>query len=142
MTEDLGVWLMSERHVYPHFMPLPLTADTLAVATANIRIVQDVLGRPFNAEFPPMTYVVGDMNAFEFFARLTDATGCGMCVDVGHVLSYQLARGASATADFHRIPWGSVTEIHFAGAPSTWSARASSTTTITAIWRSCRSAWT
>jgi uncharacterized protein (UPF0276 family) len=115
VTEDLGVWLMSERHVYPHFMPLPLTADTLAVATENIRIVQDVLGVPFNAEFPPMTYVVGDMNAFDFFARLCDATGCGMCVDVGHVLSYQLARGASPSADFHRIPWDSVTEIHFAG---------------------------
>ncbi|MCA2214120.1 multinuclear nonheme iron-dependent oxidase [Jidongwangia harbinensis] len=115
VTEDLGVWLMSERHVYPHFMPLPLTRDTLAVATENIRFVQDVLGVPFNAEFPPMTYVVGDMNAFEFFARLCDATGCGMCVDVGHVLSYQLARGASASADFHRIPWDNVTEIHFAG---------------------------
>jgi hypothetical protein len=115
VTEDLGVWLMSERHVYPHFMPLPLTADTLVVAAENIRIVQDILGRPFNAEFPPMTYVVGDMNAFEFFARLCDATGCGMCVDVGHVLSYQLARGASASADFHRIPWDSVTEVHFAG---------------------------
>ncbi|PRY21024.1 DUF692 family multinuclear iron-containing protein [Pseudosporangium ferrugineum] len=115
VTEDLGVWLMSERHVYPHFMPLPLTADTLAVATENIRFVQDVLGLPFNAEFPPMTYVVGDMNAFEFFARLCDATGCGMCLDVGHVLSYQLARGASASAGFHRIPWDSVTEIHFAG---------------------------
>jgi uncharacterized protein (UPF0276 family) len=115
VTEDLGVWLMSERHVYPHFMPLPLTAETLVVATANIRFVQDVLGRPFNAEFPPMTYVAGDMHAFEFFTRLCDATGCGMCVDVGHVLSYQVARGASPTADLHRLPWDSVTEIHFAG---------------------------
>ncbi|GIJ45401.1 hypothetical protein Val02_22870 [Virgisporangium aliadipatigenens] len=115
VTEDLGVWLMSERHVYPHFMPLPLTAETLVVATANIRFVQEVLGRPFNAEFPPMTYVAGDMHAFDFFARLCEATGCGMCVDVGHVLSYQVARGASPTADLHRLPWDSVTEIHFAG---------------------------
>ncbi|UOX90691.1 DUF692 domain-containing protein [Amycolatopsis sp. FBCC-B4732] len=115
VTEDLGVWLMSERHVYPHFMPLPLTADTLAVTIDNVTRVQRILGRPFNAEFPPMSYVLGDMNAFEFFDRLCTATGCGMCVDVGHVLSYQLARGASATADFHRIPWQHVTEIHFAG---------------------------
>jgi len=115
VTEDLGVWLMSERHVYPHFMPLPLTPDTLAVTVDNVRRVQRILGRPFNAEFPPMTYVVGDMNAFEFFDRLCTATGCGMCVDVGHVLSYQLARDASPTADLHRIPWQHVTEIHFAG---------------------------
>jgi uncharacterized protein (UPF0276 family) len=115
VTEDLGVWLMNERHVYPFFMPLPLTRETLAVCVDNVARVQDALGRPFNAEIPPMTYVVGDMNAFEFFARLCELTGCGMCVDVGHVLSYQLARGCSPTADFHRIPWPHVTEIHVAG---------------------------
>ncbi|WP_308072581.1 multinuclear nonheme iron-dependent oxidase [Streptomyces bambusae] len=115
VTEDLGVWLMSERHVYPHFMPLPLTAESLTVCIDNVMRIQGILERPFNAEFPPMTYVVGDMNAFEFFSRLCEATGCGMCVDVGHVLSYQLARGCSPTADFHKLPWEHVTEIHFAG---------------------------
>ncbi|MEV6033986.1 DUF692 family multinuclear iron-containing protein [Nonomuraea sp. NPDC052116] len=115
ITEDLGVWLMSERHVYPHFMPFPLTDATLVVTAGNVREVQERLGVPFNAEFPPTTLVVGDMHAFDFFAELTRETGCGMCFDLGHVLSYQIARGAAPTSDFHRLPWSYITEIHVAG---------------------------
>jgi uncharacterized protein (UPF0276 family) len=89
-TEDPGIWLMDGRHVYPYFMQFPMTADTLAVTIENVRRIQEIVGRPFNAEFPPMGYVLGDLNAFEFFRVLTAETGCGMTIDVGHILSYQL----------------------------------------------------
>lgn len=115
VTEDLGIWLMSERHVYPFFLPLPLNKDSLAVAIRNIDRFHDEVGVPFNAEFPPISVVAGDMNAFDFFRILTAETGCGMALDIGHVLSYQIARCASPTADFHLIPWDSVTEVHLAG---------------------------
>ncbi|MER5742941.1 DUF692 family multinuclear iron-containing protein [Streptomyces sp. NPDC002225] len=115
VTEDLGVWLMSERHVYPYFMQFPVTDSTLAVAVDNVRRIHQGLGVPFNAEFPPMTMEVGDMHAFDFFHTLVSETGAGMCLDIGHVLSYQIARGASPTADFHRLPWDHITEIHLAG---------------------------
>lgn len=115
ITEDLGVWLMSERHVYPYFMQFPLDESALRVTIDNVRRVQDELGVAFNAEFPPMSLTFGTMHAFDFFRRLTEETGCGMCVDVGHVLSYQIARGAAPTSDFHLLPWASITEIHVAG---------------------------
>ncbi|MEU2246984.1 DUF692 family multinuclear iron-containing protein [Streptomyces sp. NPDC019224] len=115
VTEDLGVWLMSERHVYPYFMPFPVTDATLAVAVDNVRHIHEHLGVPFNAEFPPMTMVTGAMHAFDFFHALVTETGAGMCLDIGHVLSYQIARGASPTSDFHRLPWDHITEIHVAG---------------------------
>lgn len=115
VTEDLGIWLMSERHVYPFFLPLPLTMDSLAVTIRNTTRFHDEVGVPFNAEFPPVSVIAGDMNAFDFFRILVEKTGCGMALDIGHVLSYQIARGASPTADFHLIPWDFVTEIHLAG---------------------------
>ncbi|MGW1180446.1 multinuclear nonheme iron-dependent oxidase [Streptomyces drozdowiczii] len=115
VTEDLGVWLMSERHVYPYFMPFPVTDATLAVTVDNVRHIHGHLGVPFNAEFPPMTMVTGAMHAFDFFRTLVTETGAGMCLDIGHVLSYQIARGASPTSDFHRLPWDHITEIHVAG---------------------------
>jgi len=115
VTEDLGVWLMSERHVYPYFMQFPVTDTTLAVTVDNVHRIHQGLGVPFNAEFPPMTMDVGDMHAFDFFHTLVSETGAGMCLDIGHVLSYQIARGASPTADFHRLPWDHITEIHLAG---------------------------
>ncbi|MEV6796566.1 DUF692 family multinuclear iron-containing protein [Streptomyces sp. NPDC051320] len=115
VTEDLGVWLMSERHVYPYFMPFPITDDTLTVAVDNIHQIHKGLGVPFNAEFPPMTMVAGGLHAFDFFNALVTETGAGMCLDIGHVLSYQIARGASPTSDFHRLPWDHITEIHVAG---------------------------
>jgi uncharacterized protein (UPF0276 family) len=115
VTEDLGIWLMSERHVYPFLLPLPLCKDTLAVAIQNINRFHGEVGVPFNAEFPPVTVVAGDMNAFDYFRILVEETGCGMALDIGHVLSYQIARGASPTADLHLIPWDFVTEVHLAG---------------------------
>ncbi|GGR04200.1 multinuclear nonheme iron-dependent oxidase [Streptomyces pilosus] len=115
VTEDLGVWLMSERHVYPYFMPFPVTEATLTVAIDNIRHIHKHLHVPFNAEFPPMPMVTGGMHAFDFFRTLVTETGAGMCLDIGHVLSYQIARGASPTSDFHRLPWEHITEIHIAG---------------------------
>ncbi len=30
VTEDLGVWFMKARHVYPFFLPVPLTREALA----------------------------------------------------------------------------------------------------------------
>lgn len=115
VTEDLGVWLMNERHVYPFFMPLVCTEEVLAVTIANVRKVQDILGVPFNAEFPPMVAIVGDIHPFDFFSELTSASGCNMAIDLGHVLSFQLLRDASPMADSHRLPWSAITEVHIAG---------------------------
>lgn len=115
VTEDLGIWLMNERHVYPFFMPFPMTADALTVTISNIKTLQEYLGVPFNAEFPPIRLIAGDMHAFEFFRILSEQTGCGMCFDVGHILSYQIERKVSPTADFHLLPWDYVTEVHLAG---------------------------
>ncbi len=115
VTEDLGIWLMSERHVYPFFLPLPLQKEALAVAIKNIHTFHKEVGVPFNAEFPPIRVIAGDMHAFDFFRILVEETGCGMCLDIGHILSYQLERGVSPTADLHLLPWEYITEIHLAG---------------------------
>lgn len=38
-----------------------------------------------------------------------------MRLDIGHILSYQLERGVSPTADLHLLPWNFITEIHLSG---------------------------
>ncbi|MCU5025113.1 DUF692 family protein [Bacillus cereus] len=115
VTEDLGIWLMSERHVYPFFMPLPLTKEALKVTIHNVKKFHSEMMIPFNAEFPPIRVIAGNMHAFDFFRILVEETGCGMCLDIGHILSYQLERNVSPTADLHLLPWHSITELHVAG---------------------------
>lgn len=115
VTEDLGIWLMNERHVYPFFLTLPLTKEALKVTIENVKEFHNNVSAPFNAEFPPVRNIAGDMHAFDFFRILAEETGCGVCLDIGHVLSYQLERGVSPTADFHLLPWDHVTEVHIAG---------------------------
>ena len=115
VTEDLGIWRLSDRHVYPFFLPLELTQETLTNTIVNIDRFHDLVGVPFVAELPPFSFVLGDMCAFDFFSQLTKATGCGMCIDTGHLLSYQLSRGVSPMDGLHRIPWDSVVELHISG---------------------------
>jgi uncharacterized protein (UPF0276 family) len=115
VTEDLGVWMMKERHVYPNFLPMALTEDSLNVAIRNVRNFHELVQTPFNAELPGFSVFLGSIHAFDFMGRLTEATGCSMCLDLGHVLSYQLATGNSATANFHKLPWNSIVEIHISG---------------------------
>jgi len=118
VTEDLGVWFMGERHLYPYFMQFPFTEDTLSVTIDNVLQLQKALGVPFNAEFPPMGELIGDLHPFQFFDALAHESGCGFCLDLGHLLSFQMERGVDATVEIDRLPWDSVTELHLAGGTS------------------------
>jgi len=112
--QDIGTWLWNGEHLGGGFIPCSLTREALAVACDRVRAVQDATGVPFLVENPPFAEVVGPMGLGDFFSELCDRAQTGMLLDVGHLLSYQLARPDDAgVAD--QLPLDRVIEVHIAG---------------------------
>jgi uncharacterized protein (UPF0276 family) len=68
-------------------LPMPLNEESLAHVCDRVRVVQEYLGRPLVLE-NPSTYVgfaASTMPEWEFLTRLSEATGCGLLLDVNNV---------------------------------------------------------
>jgi hypothetical protein len=98
-------------------LPLPLTTESLAHVTARVNAVQDYLGRPLVLE-NPSTYLEFQSSRFpewEFLALLTEATGCGLLLDVNNVYVSAVNHGFDAAAYIEAIPADRIVQIHLAG---------------------------
>ncbi len=112
--EDIGTWVWNGEHLGGGFIPCALTRDTLAVAVDRVRAVQDATGVPFLVENPPFAEVSGQMRLGSFFSELCARAETGMLLDVGHLLSYRLARPRD-TGLLDELPLDRVVEVHLAG---------------------------
>ena len=61
-------------------LPVPLTEETLKHMVERIRIVQDVLERPFVLENPSsyVTFACSEMPEWEFITRMAEEADCGL----------------------------------------------------------------
>lgn len=100
---------------FGYFVPPVFNEASLQLAIARVREVQAAMPVPVAIEPPPLTFVVGNMPLCEFFGRLATATGCLLLLDMGHLVSYELASGRSLRAEWHALPWQQVVEVHIAG---------------------------
>lgn len=121
VNEDLGIWSIGGRPL-PYPLPPILTDDGLRAAIANTAAVQAQLEAPLVVEFPGFSHgacvVVGDWHAYDFFAEVVRQTGSPATLDTGHLLSYQVLRGARGEAlygDLERLPLEHTFEIHLSG---------------------------
>jgi len=98
-------------------LPLPLTEESLAHTAARVRAVQDVLGRPLIVENPSSYLEFADsrMPEWEFLARLAEAAGCGLLLDVNNVHVSAFNHGFDPIAYLDAIPADRVVQIHLAG---------------------------
>lgn len=112
--EDIGTWVWNGEHLGGGFIPCALTRDTLAVAVDRVRAIQDATGVPFLVENPPFADVTGEMSLGAFFSELCARAETGMLLDVGHLLSYRLARPEDAGV-VDELPLDRVVEAHLAG---------------------------
>ena len=100
---------------FGYFIPPILNEASLELAVERVKEVQKNISVPVAIEPPPVTFVVGCMPVFEFFGRLAESCDCALLLDVGHLVSYEMATGQSILLGLEYINTQRVIELHIAG---------------------------
>lgn len=98
-------------------LPMPLTEAALAHVADRVKAVQDYLGRPLIVE-NASTYLEFRASSIpepEFIARLTEASGCGLLLDVNNVYVSARNHGFDPVAYIETIPADRIVQMHLAG---------------------------
>lgn len=120
LAQDVAVCFASDTPGYSiqlgYFVPPILSAEGLAEAETRVREVTAGVSVPLLLEPAPVTFQIGEMTIFEWLGELARRTDCGLLLDAGHVVSHQLALGATnLTAGLDALDLARVTELHVAG---------------------------
>jgi uncharacterized protein len=99
-----------------HLTPLPPTRESVATVARNVETVRRRISTPLILENPAATFALpGEMDEVDFIRAVTDATGCGLLLDVTnlHVNACNFAFDAREALD--RLPLDRVVQVHFTG---------------------------
>lgn len=98
-------------------LPMPLTEESLAHVVDRVGQVQDRLGRPLILENPSsyLIYCGDQMPEWEYIARLAEASGCGLLLDVNNVWVSAVNHGFDPVAYIEAIPADRIVQFHLAG---------------------------
>ncbi|MEN3747240.1 DUF692 domain-containing protein [Sphingomonas sp. HF-S3] len=98
-------------------LPMPLNEESLAHVAARVRQVQDILERPLILENPSCYVRFADSTIDEpdFLRALTDATGCGLLLDVNNVYVSCFNAGTDPFDYLDAYPCERVVQMHLAG---------------------------
>lgn len=98
-------------------IPLPFTEETVRHVAARVKVVQDVLERPFLLE--NVTYYAApsrsQMSEAEFITAILEEADCGLLLDVSNVLLNSINQEYDAEAFLDAIPLSRVGQLHLAG---------------------------
>ena len=97
------------------FIPPLFNQCSMQLAVERIKEVQQAVSVPVAIEPPPVTFVVGDMPLFEFIGKVSEAADCAILLDVGHLVSFDMATQTSVMAHIEALPLHRVIELHIAG---------------------------
>lgn len=110
-------WSTHEGDYLNDLLPLPYTAQSLAMISDHIGEVQDTLGRPYHLENPSnyLGFVDSTMTETEFLAALVERTGCRLLCDISnvHVSAHNL--GYDAWRYIDEFPGHAIGEMHLGG---------------------------
>ncbi len=99
-----------------HLAPIWRSEAQLAIVIDGVRALQDVLGLPIALEnIAAPLELPGGMPEPEFFARLVDATGCGMLLDLTNLLFNARNQSFDVRARLREYPLEAVQQVHLAG---------------------------
>jgi len=98
-------------------LPLPFHEESLQHVVSRVKIVQDFLERPLVLENPSsyVTFTDSTMPEWEFLARLTEETGCGLLLDVNNVFVSAFNHDFDPLEYLNAIPPDRVVQMHLAG---------------------------
>jgi uncharacterized protein len=98
-----------------YFIPPIFNQASLDLAIQRVKEVQSVMSVPVAIEPPPVTFVAGTIPLFTFFGELALATDCAILLDMGHLVSYEMASGRKVRDALEDLPCERVVEVHVAG---------------------------
>ncbi|MEZ6068529.1 MAG: DUF692 domain-containing protein [Planctomycetaceae bacterium] len=98
-------------------LPVPLTEESLRHVCERIRVVQEFLERPLVLENPSsyVTFACSVMPEWEYLSRMTEATGCGLLLDVNNVYVSSRNHDFDPVEYLENIPADRVVQCHLAG---------------------------
>ncbi len=98
-----------------YFIPLIFNQRSLELAVERVKEVQAKVAVPVAIEPPPVAFIIGSMPLFSFFGCLSNQTDCAILLDMGHLVSYEMASGHSVLEAIDELPVERVIEVHIAG---------------------------
>ncbi len=98
-----------------YFIPPIFNQASIELAITRVREVQAIIPTTVAIEPAPMSFVVGTLPLFSFFGELAQQTDCAILLDMGHLVSYEMASGRSVRENLDELPCERVVEIHIAG---------------------------
>ena len=98
-----------------YFIPPVFNQASLDKAVQRVREVKSIVPVPVAVEPPPLTFFAGSMSLFEFFAELAERADCAILLDMGHLVSYEMASGKKISEQLDQLPCERVIEVHIAG---------------------------
>lgn len=98
-------------------LPVPYTEEALRHIVQRIRQVQDMLERPIALENPStyLEFQSSTMPEAEFMARMVEASGCHLLLDVNNVYVTCYNHRLDAKTYLDSLPLDRVIQIHLAG---------------------------
>ena len=110
-------WSIYGNEYLNDLLPLPYDAETLGLVEAQVREIQDVLGRPYLIE-NPASYVgfrSSTMTEPEFLCEMVRRTGCQLLCDVSNVVVSAHNMNYDPYRCIDDFPADAVREIHLGG---------------------------
>ncbi|WP_434389813.1 DUF692 domain-containing protein [Melittangium boletus] len=113
---DVG-WWHAAGQPFPGYLYVtpPFSEAGVRDCAAHALHVQSYLSVPLALENPAVFARRGELHVLDFMARLHARTGLPLLLDLGHLLSYQLAAGLPLDAGLADFPLDRVIELHVAG---------------------------
>jgi len=116
LAQDVSVCFVGDTPGYSiqlgYFIPPSRSEDALTEAIDRVLEVRDSIGAPLLLEPAPATFRWGELPMLQWLDQLCEATGCGMLLDAGHVLSHGLLERADP---LEGVDLSKVFEVHVAG---------------------------
>lgn len=118
-AQDLAYCFWGEGYGYSsqfgYFMPPLFNESSVALAVERVKEVQEHVPVPVAIEPPPVTFVVGDVPLFKFIGDVAEQADCAILLDMGHLVSYEMASGKKVLDALQSLPCERVIELHIAG---------------------------
>jgi uncharacterized protein len=98
-------------------LPVPFTEQTLRHVTERVKMVQDILERPFVLENPSsyVTFGHSTMDEWEFVSRLAEGADCGLLLDVNNVYVSSFNHDTDPGTFIQGLPHERIVQFHLAG---------------------------
>ena len=113
---DAGLWHFGPRERgHQVLLPPVLCRDSALETAESIVRIQEATGLAVLPENPPSVVYLGDMHILDYFALVSERSGCGLLLDVAHLAIYQRLKGLPALTGLDGFPLDRVVEMHVAG---------------------------